>query len=241
MTRFEGFSAEAFRFLADLKRNNRRDWFLERKSTYLREVRDPMEHFVEAIGARLEGFAPEFVANPRTSVYRIYRDTRFSADKSPYKPHVAALFPHRELGKHQGAGFYVHVAPDDVFVGGGLYRPERQDLLAVRTRLSSEHRAFQSLVSRPVFRRMFRELSGEQLQRVPRGFPSDHPAADLLRHKQFLARRNLDSRVAQTPDFTGEVIRTFRALLPICRFLNDAILARPPAMDLHDGKDPHPR
>lgn len=223
MTQFSGFPEAGFRFLRALKRNNRREWFLEHKPVYDAEVRAPMEMFVEDIGARLGRMAPEFVAHPKTSIYRIYRDTRFSHDKTPYKTHIAAVFPHRDLGKHQGAGFYVHVSPDEVFAGGGLYRPEPRDLLTIRLRLLDDYASFRRIVARRQFREMFGELSGEQLQRTPRGFPPDHPASDLLRYRQFLAGRPLSIELATSPEFLKEVARTFRALLPMCRFLNEAI------------------
>jgi len=225
MTPFEGFPEDTFRFLAALARNNRRDWFLERKSDYEGDVRAPMEDFVLAVARKLPTFAPEFTAHPRTSIYRVYRDTRFSSDKSPYKTHIAAVFPHRDLGRHEGAGFYVHIAPGDVFAGGGLYRPLKGDLLAVRQRLSRDHRKFRRVISGARFQKYFGELGGEQLVRVPRGFPPDQAAADLLRYKQFLAGRSFDANVVRSTRFLPEVIATFRALLPMCRFLNEAILS----------------
>jgi uncharacterized protein (TIGR02453 family) len=222
--RFDGFPPEAFRFLRALGRNNRREWFLERKDVYLTHVRHPMERLVEALAVRLGDFAPEFVADPGQSIYRIYRDVRFSPDKSPYKTHAAAVFPHHELGKHQGAGFYVHIAPGNVFAGGGLYRPGAGDLAAVRQAIAGDPAPLRRIVSAARFRGLFGELSGEQLRRVPRGFPADHAAASLLRHRQFLAGRPFTEELASSGAFAGELQRTFRALLPLCRYLNDAIL-----------------
>ena len=222
--RFAGFSDETFRFLRALARNNRRDWFLDRKHLYEERVRAPMEALVGDLGDRLRIIAPEFIAHPKTSIYRIYRDTRFTADKSPYKSHIAAVFPSRDTGKHRGAGFYVHVSAGEIFAGGGLYRPEARDLQAVRSKLSTDHRRFRRLIRAPRFRRMFGELQGEQLRKVPRGFSPDHPAADLLRYTQFLAGRTLSPETAKSPEFLDATLDTFRALLPICRFLNDAIL-----------------
>lgn len=221
---FTGFSEETYRFLRGLKRHNDREWFLERKDLYMRVVRAPMEALVEHLGRRLGRFAPEFTANPKTSIYRIYRDVRFSPDKSPYKTHIAAVFPHRDLGKHVGAGFYVHVAPEDVFAGGGLYRPGTRELQAVRNRLAHDPGRFRRLIRAPKFHRMFSELSGEQLSRVPRGFPADHPAGDLLRYRQFLAGRSFPAASPMSARFADEVVETFRVLLPLCRFLNQTIL-----------------
>lgn len=234
---FTGFSEETFRFLRGLKRHNDREWFLERKDLYLRVVRGPMEELVEHVGRALARFAAEFTANRKTSIYRIYRDVRFSPDKSPYKTHIAAVFPHRDLGKHVGAGFYVHVAPEDVFAGGGLYRPGTRELQAVRNRLAEDSPRFRRLIRAPRFRRTFGELSGEQLSRVPRAFRADHPAGDLLRYRQFLAGRTFSPASPMSARFGDDVVETFRALLPLCRFLNKAILddrAARPALDVLD-------
>jgi uncharacterized protein (TIGR02453 family) len=230
--RFRGFPEEGMRFLAGLKRNNRREWFQKRKDVYLSTVKHPMASFIMAVSVDLERFAPELIGSPKTSAYRIYRDTRFSPNKTPYKTHVAAVFPRRELEKHQGAGLYVHIAPDEVFVGGGLFRPVSTDLLALREHLASNHASFRSILEFKKFRKCFGTLSGQQLTRVPRGFAKDHPAADLLRYKQFLVSRQVEPQLATTPAFYSEVIRTFKVLLPMIRFLNDPIVGRRRHFDL---------
>ncbi len=189
-------------------------------------VKAPMESFILAMAEEFRTLAPELLATPKSSAYRIYRDTRFSSDKTPYKTQVAAVFPPRGLGKHEGACLYVHIAPDEVFVGGGLYMPARPDLQAVREHLAENHRRLRARIRTRAFRDSFGELGGAQLSRVPRGFPSEHPAADLLRHKQFLASKQFEPGLAMTPEFQPEVVRTFTALLPMVRFLNEPILER---------------
>ena len=129
---FTGFPEEGLRFLRALKRNNNREWFQAHKSDYEEFIKKPMEGLVLSLGSDLSKIAPEIVATPKASLFRIYRDTRFSKDKSPYKTHVAASFPHRGLDKHQGAGLYLHIAPTEVFLGGGIYMPASEDLSAVR-------------------------------------------------------------------------------------------------------------
>lgn len=223
---FRGFPKDGIRFLRALQKNNRRAWFQKRKATYLRTLKDPMDSLIVDISAELGAFAPEMLGSPKVSAYRIYRDTRFSANKAPYKTHVAAVFPRRGLPKHEGAGFYVHVAHDEVFAGGGLFRPATDDLQAVREYLAENHERFRSLIGAPRFRRLFGSISGERLIRVPRGFHKDHPAADLLRYKQFLASRAFDPAIATTPRFYPEIIRTMKALLPVIRFLNEPIVGR---------------
>jgi uncharacterized protein (TIGR02453 family) len=218
------FPAEGLNFLRRLKRNNRREWFLQNKQTYEEFVRQPMIDLVIALAPEFASFAPEIVASPKVSLYRIYRDTRFSKDKSPYKTHVAAGFSHRGLEKNQGAGFYLHITPSEFLIGGGLYSPQTDDLAAVRQHIALHHRQLASILNRREFRRLFGGLSGEQLMRVPRGFPADHAAADLLRHKQFLAARLLPSKIVTTPQFGNIVLETFRVLHPLLRFLNEPIV-----------------
>src|SRR4051812_28605415 len=129
--RFSAFPKEGLRFLRSLKRNNNREWFLEHKVIYEASLKQPMISLVEALAADFQRFAPEMVASPQTSIYRIYRDTRFSNDKTPYKTHVAAMFPRKGLGKHEGAGFYLHISTTEVLVAGGLYMPAPEGLQAV--------------------------------------------------------------------------------------------------------------
>ena len=230
--RFRGFPEEGLRFLSGLKKNNKREWFQKRKEVYIATVKDPMACFIMAVSADLDKFAPEMIGSPKISAYRIYRDTRFSPDKAPYKTHVAAVFPRRGLEKHEGAGLYVHIASDEVFVGGGLFRPVSADLQALREYIAVNHVSFRSTVGSQKFRKFFGELSGDQLTRVPRGFAKDHPAADLLRYKQFLASRRFEPEQVTTPAFYPEVIRTFKTLLPMIRYLNEPLAGRHQHSDL---------
>ena len=183
-----------------------------------------MIELVNALAPEFATFAPEIVASPKVSLYRIYRDTRFSKDKSPYKTHVAAGFPHRGLEKNQGAGFYLHITPSEFLIGGGLWNPESEDLAAVRHHIALQHKRLAAILKTRQFRRLFAGLSGEQLSRVPRGFPADHPAADFLRRKQFLASRLLPAQIVSTPQFGSIVLETFRALHPLLQFLNEPIV-----------------
>jgi uncharacterized protein (TIGR02453 family) len=222
---FSAFPPEGLQFLRALKRNNNREWFQEHKYIYESHVKRPINELIEAIGVELKSFAPEMVASPKVSAYRIHRDTRFSRDKTPYKTHVAAVFPRAGLGKHEGAGFYLQVAPSELLIGGGLYMPFPEDLQAVRTHIAENFEDLAAIVKRPGFRKLFGSIQGEQLSRVPRGFNSDHPAAEYLRHKQFLVARSFDGRVATTGQFFKLVIETFRGMSAFVRFLNQPIVA----------------
>ncbi len=211
------FPKEGLDFLRALKRNNRRPWFQKRKPDYERYVKAPMVELVLALSRDLPA---EYVADPAKSIFRIYRDVRFSKDKSPYKTYVAAHFPARGLPRGVGAGLYFHISPEEVWIGGGLYAPTPQETLAVRTRIAERYRALGSLVQSPEFRKRFGELQGEKLTRVPRGFPCDHPAAEWLKHKQWIAGAELPPEAATAPKFYDTLVAHFRAALPLLRFLN---------------------
>src|SRR6266446_4572734 len=190
------FSAEALRFLRALKRNNRREWFNAHRDDYEVHVRQPMADIITRLADDFRGFGPEYVANPKTSMYRIYRDVRFSENKAPYKTHIAAIFPPRGLPKHEGAGLYFHVSPDEVWIGGGMYAPQTAQLHAVREHIASNLKRFRAIVEAPGFRRAVGRLEGERLQRVPRGFSKNHEAAEYLKFRQFLAGRELQPSIA---------------------------------------------
>src|SRR5262247_2665673 len=158
---FLAFPKEGLQFLRTLKRNNNREWFQEHKSIYENSLKRPMSDLIAALAEDFQKFAPEMVASPKASAYRIYRDTRFSNDKSPYKTHVAAVFPRTGLGKHEGAGFYLHISPTEVLLGGGLYMPLPEDLNVVRQWISEDGEALRKIVKSGRFRKFFGELGGE--------------------------------------------------------------------------------
>ena len=221
------FTAETLRFLRALKRHNRREWFQPRKARYEVCVRAPMLAIIDRLALDLRQFAPEIVVDPKSSMYRIYRDTRFSEDKTPYKTHVAASFPWRGLPKHEGAGLYFHVAPTELWIGGGLYAPPTQVLQAVREHIASNARTLRSIVESASFQRTIGGLDGEQLHRVPRGFPKDHEAADFLKYRQFLAGREYPTALAVSGRFYGTLLAVFREVAPLVRFLNEPLSGRP--------------
>ena len=221
---FTCFPPQALTFLRALRRNNDREWFKERKWRYQEHVRGPMIALVERLAADFATFAPELVASPRASLYRIYRDTRFSDDKTPLKTHVAAVFPCRGLPKHQGAGLYLEVSPGWVWVGGGMYAPDTTQLQAVREHIASNVVRLRAIVESPAFRRTIGSLGGEQLQRVPRGYPKDHEAAAYLRHRQFLAGAEFPAAFATSSRFYSGVVDVFRQVSPLVRFLNEPLV-----------------
>jgi len=218
------FTPETLRFLRGLKRNNRREWFNARRDVYETEVREPMAKIVERLAVDFRAFAPELVASPKVSMYRIYRDTRFSENKTPYKTHVAAVFPTRGLAKHEGAGLYFHVSTEDVWVGGGMYMPQPQQLQAVREHIASNVRQLRAIVESPAFTRKVGALDGDKLTRVPRGFPKDHEAAEYLKYRHFIAGAEFPPAFATSPKFYTTLVSVFREVLPLARFLNAPLL-----------------
>ena len=224
------FTRKTLSFLRSLKRNNEREWFRQRRVQYEQHVRGPMIALLQRLALDLPTFAPDYVSDPRVSLYRIYRDTRFSEDKRPFKTHVAAHFPSRRFARGEGAGLYLEIAPGWVWIGGGLYMPSSEDLRAIRTRIATHHRLLNRLVTAAAFTRAVGELAGEQLSRVPRGYDREHPAGHYLRYKQFLAGREFEAELATRDRFYAEILTIFRAVTPLVRFLNDALLADPDAV-----------
>jgi uncharacterized protein (TIGR02453 family) len=223
---FPGFSGEAMKFFRDLARHNNREWFQPRKPVFEEQVKKPMLQLVDAVNTAMKRFAPDYVTEPSKAVYRFYRDTRFSKDKTPYKDHIAASFRHRHLGgEGGGAGFYFAVSHKDVGVGGGIYMPEPETLLAVRGHMAEYHTEFRRLLQARAVKRLLGELQGEQLSRAPKGFPPDHAAA-VLRYKQYLLYVELPPDIATTPELYEAVVSRFKAMTPFLEFLNAPLAAR---------------
>jgi uncharacterized protein (TIGR02453 family) len=221
---FDGFPAEGMQFFRSLARNNRREWFQPRKHIYEEQVKAPMAELVTALTAEMMRFAPNYIVDPAKAIYRIYRDTRFSKDKTPYKTHIAAIFPRRGLEKHGGAGLYFSVSPKEMEVAGGVYMPGPDALLAIRSHLAAHHAEFSRIVKSRRLRTLMGELQGEQLSRVPKGFACEHPAAGLLRHKQWLLYVMLDPALATTPKLLPEIRQRFEVMMPFLEFLNKPLV-----------------
>jgi uncharacterized protein (TIGR02453 family) len=218
------FTSDTLRFLRALKRNNRREWFQPRKDRYDEHVRAPMLALIERLAADFPKFAPEMVASPKTSMYRIYRDTRFSEDKTPYKTQAAASFRWRGLDRGRGAGLYLEIGPSWTWMGGGFYAPEPADLVRIREHIAASHPELHRTVRTAGFRRAFGPLEGETLTRVPRGYPKDHPAADYLRYRNYLAGREFPPEFATSARFYPTLLATFKSAMPLVRFLNAALI-----------------
>jgi uncharacterized protein (TIGR02453 family) len=219
------FTPKTLSFLRALKRNNTREWFHARRGQYDTHVRAPMVQVVERLAEDFRTVAPEFAADEKTSLFRPFRDTRFSNDKRPLKTNIAARFPHRVLGRLNGAGLYFEVAPGWVWIGGGIWAPETPQLQAIREHIAEHHHVLARIVSAPAFRRLG-GLKGDCLSRVPRGFTKDHPAATFLVFRQLMGIREEAGEFATRRDFYKQLLETFKAFVPLCRFLNEPLLTR---------------
>lgn len=219
------FTPKTLSFLRSLKRHNEREWFHARRDQYEAHVRGPMVQVIERLAGDFANVAPEFVADAKTSLFRPFRDTRFSDNKAPLKTNVAARFPHRILGRMNGAGLYFEVAPGWVWIGGGIWAPEPPQLHAIREHVAEHHRTLAKIVNAPAFKRLG-GLKGDCLTRVPRGFAKDHAAASWLVYRQFMGIREEAGAFAVRRDFYKQLLETFKAFVPLCRFLNEPLLHR---------------
>lgn len=221
LTRQTYFSPALFRFLRSLKRHNARDWFIAHKDEYERDVREPALSFISDFGPHLQRLAPRFTAIPKPvggSLFRIYRDVRFSADKRPYKTHVGMHFPHKQTGRDVHApSYYLHLEPGGCFAGGGLWRPDSTALRAVRSAIVERPEAW-----RPVRRAGILE-GGDALVSPPRGYRASHPFIEDLKRKDFVGSISLTDSLVCSPRFMEEFADVCRRMRPLIAFLTEAV------------------
>ena len=216
---------EGLAFLRALARHNDREWFTPRKAVFEAELKEPMLAIIRKVTDAMATFAPSFVRPAEKCLFRIYRDTRFSADKKPYKTHVAAWWSHQGLEKTSGAGYYFHIDAKEVVIAAGAYMPEKDQLAAIRHWLLDNHLEFRKLLQKPAVRKTFSEFEGNALTRPPKGFPKEHPALDLIRCRQWGLSTTLSASAALDPGFAAELIRHFRLAAPVVDALNTPIAA----------------
>jgi uncharacterized protein (TIGR02453 family) len=214
------FPAEAITFLKGLEKHNTRDWFQPRKQIFESKLKEPMHAFVEEINAELLKFAPEHITEPKKAVYRIYRDTRFSKNKTPYKTHLGALFPRLGFDKNSGAGYYFHVSAKEVGIACGVYSPGPDELRKLRHFIAENHESFLKT------NKLMGAVQGDTLQRIPKGFDADHPAADLIKMKQWYWWVELDPALVTSPKLKAEIIKRFKAIAPMVEMLNKPLLQK---------------
>ncbi len=225
------FNRQALAFLRGLARHNAKPWFEAHRADYEQQVKRPMADLVEEMDLRLARFAPEMTGDPKRSVFRLYRDIRFSKDKSPYKTHAACWLFHAagssKVGREAhggGAGFYFHLQPGASFVGGGCWMPPRPALKKFRDAIARDRRGFERIVLAPALRRRFGKLSEEEmLKRVPRGYTADHPAARWLRYESFTVGRPLTDAQVTGPRLSAILEADYKTMLPLVRWLNGTL------------------
>jgi len=222
------FSPATLTYLRGLKRHNERPWFEAHRAEYEAVVKQPMRDLIEEMDVRLARFAAEIIGDPKRSMFRIYRDIRFSADKSPYKTHASCWFYHRDgsraVGREAaggGAGFYFQIAPGDSFTGGGMWMPPREALLNIRNAIGEDPKGFAKIAADRRLVRRFGGLDEEAvLQRVPRGFAPDHPGARWLKFQSFVTGRALSDAQATSARLPTLLEADFRLMLPLVRWIN---------------------
>ena len=219
------FTPALFGFLSDLADNNNREWFQDNKARYERDVRDALVQFVSDFGDLLRDISPHMVADPRLSggsMFRIYRDVRFSKDKSPYKTNAGMQFRH-EVGRAvHGPGLYLHLQPGLVFAGAGIWRPNSATVGKIRGSIVANPDRWTSIVNSDEFKSVY-ELEGESLKRAPRGIDPDHPLIDQLKLKSFVATTSFTEDDACSPDFIHMYANTCTVAAPFSEFLTTAV------------------
>jgi len=227
---FDGFSKDFFKFFRELKQRNERDWFEANKARYKAQVLAPLQDFIEALAPKLAKVSPHFKCDPRPnggSMFRIYRDTRFSKDKSPYKTNAGLQFRHLQASDFRAPGYYLHLAPGEVFYGGGMYMPEPPALLAVRTAIAGDPAAWKKARDAASMKRAFAGLSThDSLAKAPRGFPADHPMIEDIKRKSYFAMAESNEDAAGRADFVTAVAKAYADAAPLMAFLCKAVGAK---------------
>jgi uncharacterized protein (TIGR02453 family) len=229
---FPGFPNEMITFFRSLKRNNRREWFQPRKHVFDQHVKEPMIELVTALNSEFAKFAPEYVSDPKKAIFRIYRDTRFSADKTPYKTHIAASFARRGRERLAASGYYFSVSNDQIEVAGGIYHPTPETMLIVRTHIAEHYKELRGILADKKVRRLLGKLQGAELTRAPKGFDPAHPAIELIKMKDWILDTTLEASLGTTPRLYREVADRFRVMAPLIEFLNRPLLSKKPTKDL---------
>ena len=213
-------SKKNFDFLNELKRNNNRDWFNTNKEEYIKQ-HENMIGFAD--GVLLEINKHDNIETPtgKKSLYRIYRDVRFSKNKAPYKTHWAGGFK-RATSQLRG-GYYFHIEEGNSMVGGGFWSPNKDDLQRIREDIAADDSELRKIINSKAFKTTFGTLDGEQLKTAPKGFDKEHPAIDLLRYKQFIISKKFTDKEVLSPDFAKKVNETFMKMRPFFDYMSESV------------------
>ena len=225
MSEFNGFPKDFFAFFKALKKNNNRDWFNANKARYHDAVVKPMGEYISSMAPLLEAISPYYNADPRPhggSMFRIYRDTRFSNDKTPYKTHAACHFRHRAGRDAHAPGFYLHIETDGISIGGGIWRPPAQQLGLIRDFIADNPAAWGDLAQSAEIKDMG-GIQGDSLKRPPRGFTADARHIQDLKRRSFYVMSGFSEGLALSPDLVSESERVFRTVARLNHFISDAL------------------
>ena len=223
--RYVGFSADSLAFLQELRANNNREWFKANKERYEERVLDVALHFIQSMQGPLAKIAPRFEAIPTRvggSLMRVYRDTRFSKDKTPYKTNIGIQFRHDLAKDVHAPGYYVHIEPDNVFLGAGMWLPDSDSLRGIRQRIAARPAEWRRTLAEAGFKRHFK-LGGESLTRPPRGFDKEHECIEDIKRKSFIAVKEMDVKACLNPRFQQQVETAFKSAEQYMTFLCKAV------------------
>ena len=210
----------SFDFLKQLKKNNNRDWFGNHKEKYLSELAQ-LEAFADALLAEMNKHDVLETESGKKSLFRIYRDTRFSKDKTPYKTHWSGSF--KRATKKRRGGYYFHIEPGNSFVAGGFWGPEPKDLKRIREEIAYDDAPLRKILKSKSFKDTFGSIEGEQVQNAPKGFNADHPAIDLIKFKQFVITRKFTDKEVLSGDFLKQVNDTFKRMRPFLDYMTEVL------------------
>ncbi len=217
MAKIENSTAQ---FLKKLANNNNRDWFTENKAAY-EKARENMSEFLDEVILKLNEHDVIETPNGKKSLFRIYRDVRFSKDKTPYKSNFAAGF--KRAGAERRGGYYFHFQPGNVMLGVGFWAPNKEDLARIRYDISEFHEDWREVLKNKNVKSSFGEMIGEQLKTAPKGYEKDHPAVDLLRYKQFIFKKEFTDAEALSPDFADKVNDAFKGIRPFFDYMSNVL------------------
>jgi uncharacterized protein (TIGR02453 family) len=224
-----GFTTETLTFLRGLTRTQDREWFEARREIYEKALRAPMLAIIAQVNKQMESFAPEHVKAPEKTVLRIYRDTRFSKNKQPYKHQYAAWWGRRGMEKTSGAGYYFHLSAKHLHIAAGLYMPDPEQTLKVRRYLLDHHEEFRAILAARSLKSRMQLADPQALTRNPKGFAADHPANDLILFRNWGVDVELGAEEALSARFPVALAGYFRAAAPLVDFLNTPLNAAPDA------------
>jgi len=214
-------SKSDFNFLTQLEKNNDRDWFTANKATYQASL-DNVISFADEVLTKLNRHDVIETLNGKKSLFRIYRDVRFSKDKSPYKTHWAGGY--KRASKERRGGYYFQIAPNNnTFIAGGFWAPNKDDLQRIREEIAIDDQELREVLNYKTFVKTFHSLKREQLKSSPTGFDKDHKAIDLLRFKQFIVTKNFSDEEVLADNFADKVDETFKAMRPFFDYMSDVL------------------